>query len=296
MNEIEYRALQLNSIGLEEIASLLHICFPKSKKFSKEYLKWLYVDNPRGRAVGYNAYQNEQLVGHYSCIPMLAHVNGRIQKGLLSLNTATHPSHQGRGLFRKLANKTYKHSQEDGYEFVCGVANSRSTTLFVKLLKFKLISPLDVTLSVVDNLSSLDLDTVREEAEFYTLWDKKSINWRICNPVNKGRFKQERNDSVKIYCNTEYPMIINSGYGLFAQHDNIDRGTFTLNRYIRDVFSVKMCMHLIPDSVKKQRKILSFSLPDKLKPSPLNFIYRSFSGDEISAESVYFNYLDFDAY
>lgn len=293
MEHIEYRPLELSELEISSINALLKECFPKSSKFSNEYLKWLYVDNPNGRAVGFNAYFNQELVGHYSCIPMIASVSGENQNGLLSLNTATHPKYQGKGLFRKLANETYKLAEEDGYKFVCGVANSRSSLLFVKLLKFQHVAPLDVKLGFGSILDIGNLKNVADFSEFSTRWDSNSLKWRMSNPVNTCRINEKYDSIVRLFSNTEYPFIINDGIALLGNQLEVG----DVCKSLKDRFSIKMSLCLYPEELIKKGAI-HVNLPDMLKPSPLNFIYKDLTGSKrsLSPDKVFFNYLDFDAY
>ena len=87
--------------------------------------------------VGADAWDGERLAAHYVTCPMEAVVEGRVAKGLLSLNTATHPDYQGRGLFTTLAQAAYAQGAAAGYEFVVGVANANSTPGFLKRLEFQ---------------------------------------------------------------------------------------------------------------------------------------------------------------
>ena len=293
MEQIEYRPLELSELEISNIITLLQECFPKSSKFSNDYLKWLYVDNPNGRAIGFNAYFNQELVGHYSCIPMLASISGENQKGLLSLNTATHPKYQGKGLFRKLANETYKLAKENGYKFVCGVANSRSSLLFVKLLKFQHVAPLDVKLGFGSVLDVENLKNAADFVEFSTQWDSNSLKWRMSNPVNICRIHAKYGSSVRLFANTEYPFIVNDGVALLG--DQLEVGDEY--KSLKDRFSIKMSLCLYPKELIKNGAV-HFNLPDMLKPSPLNFIYKDLTESKrsLSLGKVFFNYLDFDAY
>src|SRR5882672_10342010 len=109
MAEYALREVSVDDASIAQVAGLLRQVFPRSAHFTNEAVRWQYRDNPDGHVVGYNAWLGDELAGHYVTIPLLARVNGREEKGLLSLNTATHPSHQGKGLFTKLANATYEH-------------------------------------------------------------------------------------------------------------------------------------------------------------------------------------------
>lgn len=295
MEEIEYKELELDPIEIEKTIDLLKKCFPKSNKFTTEYLKWLYIDNPNGKAVGYNAYVDGKLVGHYSCIPMKAFVKGTSDSGLLSLNTATDPLYQGKGLFKKLATRTYNLAKLKEYKFVCGVANSRSSLLFIKLLKFQHVSPLEVKLTFGNILRPDFLSKVRSITEFSTQWDQDTVNWRVANPINKARYSVDSNLAVRIIADTEYPFIVNDGYALVDEIFNFEITSGKL--YFKDCLKLKMSLCLYPSSIVNNRSLF-LELPDKLKPSPLNFIFKDLTerGVSLSPGKVFFNYLDFDAY
>jgi hypothetical protein len=59
---------------------------------------------------------------------------------------------------------------------------------------------------------------------------------------------------------------------------------------------LRLFLGRVPKSV--QRQSLYLDVPEKLKPSPLNLIYRSLSGrvEEIDQDAVFMTFLDFDAY
>ena len=129
---------------LQRYCELFSACFPDAGKLgSVDYLKWLYVDNPEGEVVGFNAIEGDRLAAHYVCVPMRVNIHGASMRVLLSLNTATHPDFQGQGLFTKLAERTYEAGTTDGFHAVYGVANANSTPGFLRKLAFDLISPLE---------------------------------------------------------------------------------------------------------------------------------------------------------
>ena len=140
----DIRALNLDEEELNKTQTLLTEVFPKSSHFSTQYLKWQYLENPDGNAIGYNAYDGDKLIAHYACQPMRSQLHQKEAKGLLSINTAVHSDYRGKNLFKDLANKTFYSAKEKGYAFIIGVANANSTTLFRKWFKFNLICPLDV--------------------------------------------------------------------------------------------------------------------------------------------------------
>ncbi|MBL7963217.1 MAG: GNAT family N-acetyltransferase [Flavobacteriales bacterium] len=140
--EYDLRRVGADPAELVAIGDLLRAVFPKARHFTDQVLHWQYMQNPAGHAVGFNAWSGVDLAAHYVTIPMLARVQGQVEKGLLSLNTTTHPSHQGKGLFTTLANATYTAAAAEGHRFVVGVANTNSVHGFTRKLGFQLVTPL----------------------------------------------------------------------------------------------------------------------------------------------------------
>ena len=93
----ELRPVEVSEAGLAACGTLLRHVFPHTSQFTDAYLAWQYVQNPVGPVVGVNAYAGDALAAHYVTLPMEARVGGVTVRGLLSLNTATHPDHQGKG-------------------------------------------------------------------------------------------------------------------------------------------------------------------------------------------------------
>ena len=182
--KIEQMSVSDNSI--EEVKKLLHTTFPnRADKFSTEYLKWQYAENPRGEVIAFNAYDKDgKLAAHYAVIPIEMMIAGKVTKGVLSLNTATHPEHRGKRLFTILAERTYDEALKKGRKFVIGVANANSTHGFLKNLGFYLIAPLDVKVgfgSPFKESSYCDKN--------YVFYDEEAMRWRIRCPYFSYFFK-----------------------------------------------------------------------------------------------------------
>jgi len=172
--------VKTDDTSLAACSTLLCSVFPNATTLSKASLQWHYADNPNGRAVGFNAVSEDgELAAHYVCLPILARIDGVTNKGLLSMNTATHPKHQGKGLFVELARRTFDYARDAGYDFVVGAANQNSTHGFVKKLGFQLVTPLDAKIGVGAISSKANVDA----PAFERIWDQASIAWRLSNPV-----------------------------------------------------------------------------------------------------------------
>ena len=146
-NKYTFQSIDTSPLGLKTLSVFLYNVFDSSK-FSIAYLDWLYNQNPAGAVVGFNAFYQNEIVGHYSLIPIQARYKNKNIKALLSLNTATGKKHQGQGLFTILANKTYLKSKELGYEIIFGVANANSIHGFMKKLEWTYIDKLNTHVSL----------------------------------------------------------------------------------------------------------------------------------------------------
>ena len=98
---IDFLPVRCNEAAYADCVRLFADCFPGVDKFSREYIDWLYSCNPDGKVVGFDARDGDRLAAHYVCIPARAQVGDEEVRVLLSLNTATHPDYQGKGLFRR---------------------------------------------------------------------------------------------------------------------------------------------------------------------------------------------------
>lgn len=258
-------------------AALLSAVFPGTHRFDPSYLHWQYVENPDGEVVGFDALSGDELAAHYVTIPVSAVYKGEMIKGVLSLNTATHPNHQGKGLFTRLASQTYDLAQSLGYKFVIGVANQNSTPGFLRKLGFDLVSPLDVRFGLGAPSDS------EIEPEFQRHWSAEAFAWRLSNPSTTYRVRNSR---------------------IFADSGHLGIRMLLASRPIAEARGEQdgfFATHPVTAWVGLKPAFawegLGFPLPGALRPSPLNFIFKSLSDLPCpSADRTLFEAIDFDAY
>lgn len=271
---------------LSKYIALFSACFPGSDKFSLPYLRWLYCDNPAGSAIGFDAWDGEHLAGHYICVPAYASANGVRIKTMLSLNTATHPAYQGKGLFTQLAERTYAAAATAGIASVHGVANANSTPGFVRKLGFQLIEPLRACIG----FGGLHTDYTRhtQEISFVRDWSPDTLAWRCANPANRVRHRLQ-GDLVQFSARGHNSLL--SAYAELPARGIAmpDDAPFTSP-------GARLFLGLIPDHARRFH--FYADIPRRLRPSPLNFIYRSLSDHAASVEkgNIGLTFLDFDAY
>lgn len=265
---------------------LFHRCFPTATHFSAEYLQWLYAENPAGRVVGFDAYDGDRLAAHYVCVPADIDLHGKRARALLSLNTATDPDYQGKGLFTRLASMTYDLGAADGFSCVFGVANANSTPGFIRKLGFLLVAPLEARLGV--GSLAPNWQRVAGTTAFRRVWDAKLLDWRLKNPANPVRHLVGRHGTHCLSAATTYPLI--RAYAeIRSDIDSVapSRGGSG---------PLRLFLGMFPDGACSYGTYVR--IPNRLRASPLNFIFRSFAQirDAPVAEEVLFSFLDFDAY
>ena len=257
--------------ALDELVSLMNDSFPDCP-FGKDYYRWQYELNPNGKVVSYNAYYDNILVAHYAAIPIEMSFDGIIQKGLLSLNTATHSAHRGKGLFVKLAQMTYDHAREMGYKYVIGVANANSTHGFLTKLGFYQICPLEVRFGIGD------IFRYKIKKPNYVIWNDKTIQWRLSNPYYKYCIKKKA-----IYGSMDKPLFKT----IISENNNIvSRGSLGFRPF-----------NLYVGIGLDKKGGLYCKVPKFVKHSPFNLIFKDMSDGvlpKISQDSIFFQLIDYD--
>lgn len=277
------RRIQVDDAAIDESSVLLRTVWPSDAKFLPPHLKWLYRDNPVGPVVGFNAYDGATLAAHYATVPVEASVDGESLKGLLSLNTATHPSHQGKGHFVRLAQQTYEAAQSEGFAFVVGVANANSTPGFVRKLGFQLVCPLDVRVGI-GRLGS----EVGGATAWRRIWRRESIAWRIAAPTTRYVYRRESR-GVVVESGTPWPLL-RAALGYFDEPGLVEE--------VSRLPEGSLCPRVWMGTGREKWPLGYVPLPDRFKPSPLHLIFKRLDGKAgaLAAEGIRFQALDFDAY
>lgn len=261
--------------------SLLSDVFGAGPKFTPEAIAWRYRDNPAGEVVGADAWDGDVLAAHYVTCPMQAVVEGRSLKGVLSMNTATHPSHQGKGLFTKLAENTYEQARAAGYDFVLGIANANSTPGFLRRLGFQHVGALQAGV-----LAGAPRRFADRPVQFRGEWTPELLAWRLANPAT--RYAVGASGALTgVWAPTHLPMV-RCGAFIETPAPAQPRGR---------PLGPALFIGLEP---RLDLKVPGFvPLPERFRASPLNLIWRAL-GEAAPATldfgNVAISFLDFDPY
>ncbi len=265
---------------LDAYAGLLNGVFGASK-FSVEALAWRYRDNPAGTVIGCDAWDGERLAAHYVACPLEARIDGQPVRGLVSLNTATHADYQGRGLFTRLAQGAYELGRAAGYDFVIGVANANSTPGFLRKLEFQDGGRLHAGV-----LARLPRRFADAPVQYQGAWRAETLAWRLANP--EGRYvTARRGDLVGVWAHTHIPFLNCAAF--LNDPPASPRGGAPLGG--------TLFIGLEPRMDLGRHGFLP--VPERLRPSPLNLIWRALGPNaptQLRPGAVALNFLDFDPY
>ena len=250
---------------LPDYEELLTRVFQK-EHLTRDYLDWLYFQNPTGVALGYDAFSGEELIGHYVCIPIT--IDTYEKPALLSLNTVVDPKYQGKGLFKSLAEMTFQAAMSD-YSCVIGVANKKSFRGFIRHLGFEHLGDLDL------RFGNLGRATLGQR-----IYSSSELQWRIGNP--KGQLKLRPLPNVS-------RALVSRKFHRFVRISALVKTTAPSSK--RAFSPQRFAIGLTLDWRRGKRPILF--LPKRFKPSPLHLIFKPLADDDCKISS--WSFPDFDA-
>ncbi len=109
-----------------------------------DYYRWLYHDNPSGRALIAGAESGGELVGHYAVVPLPIRCEGHDLTAGLGVGSLTRPDFQGRGIFVRLVTMVNEVAERQGIDFTYVVPSAQADPWFRKILRFQEASPVSL--------------------------------------------------------------------------------------------------------------------------------------------------------
>ena len=279
----QFERVKTDSAANSAHAKLLADVFGNPELFTEKFIDWQYAQNPSGKIVGFNAMAGDTIAGHYVTQPLVANFNGNLTKGLLSLNTATHNDHRGKGLFTQLAEKSYEAAAAEGYEFVIGVANQNSVHGFLNKLGFASLGLLKAKIG----LGKVPEIITGSKVDYERAWNAETLNWRLANPSNT--YYSQQNSDVTYFSKTHLPMVKASLITLaksstYPKKEQMPFSPFTL--------------YIGLDPAINFGGSLFLDIPERYKSAPLHLIFKDLTGKnkKPDPQNMRFRLLDFDAY
>lgn len=121
---------------------------------SAGYWRWKHHDNPFGTSPTLLAFEKQELVGVRAFMRWNWQDNQQLFKAVRAVDTATHPKHQGKGIFKKLTLMLVEESRKDGVHFVFNTPNNSSKPGYLKM-GWQVAGKLPICVKVCRPLSTL---------------------------------------------------------------------------------------------------------------------------------------------
>ncbi|ELR70611.1 hypothetical protein C900_03592 [Fulvivirga imtechensis AK7] len=100
---------------------------------SQAYWEWKHVRNPFGASPMILALEGKQLIGVRAFMNWQWMRQGKTLSAIRAVDTATHPDHQGKGIFKKLTLQLLEQCRKKGVDFVFNTPNSQSMPGYIKM-------------------------------------------------------------------------------------------------------------------------------------------------------------------
>lgn len=121
----------------DDISSILQVLKASlgeaSSKKSEEVWNFKHIINPFGKSLVLVAEENSQIIGVRAFMRWQWNYNNKIYNAFRAVDTATHPDHQGKGVFKKLTLKALDIAKQNGEHFVFNTPNDQSRPGYLKM-------------------------------------------------------------------------------------------------------------------------------------------------------------------
>ncbi|MEM8906117.1 MAG: GNAT family N-acetyltransferase [Actinomycetota bacterium] len=132
MSDITVR--RLDETDLDDVLDLLHLAlgWEPTDRF-RRYFDWKHRSSPFGDSPGWIALDGGQIVGVRLFQRWELAAGGATIRAVRAVDTATHPEHRGRGIFRTLTMAAVEELTADGVGFVFNTPNDKSMPGYLKM-------------------------------------------------------------------------------------------------------------------------------------------------------------------
>lgn len=282
------------------------------------YLEWLYDQDPHGESF-WDAIDGEdgRRVAHYGLIPQVWRNADGPAPILFSLNAVTRTGSQRKGYFKKIGDTIYDRARQAGHQGIIAVPNENSTPAVVKYWKYRFLMQIPVTAvrptphrrtavesHVLDDAFRSGerfaevaggLDAHRAEG-WTQVYDETYLRWRTAQP-HARYVLHVADDVVAVTTRSSFAKVpvcvVLKLLPRAGAPDRVEAGP---------VIAAACRHHGAPGAVyagfNARVRVRGIRLPLKLRPVPLNLLYKSLSEDvpQDTFELDTYEFLDMDAY
>jgi len=134
-----------------------------SSKKTEAVWKYKHVDNPFGKSLVLVAVENDNIIGVRAFMRWQWQLGDQLFSAFRAVDTATHPDHQGKGVFKKLTLNALEPVKEQGDDFIFNTPNTQSLPGYLKM-GWKEVNKLQIRVKPANPLNWLDNKTGKSYA------------------------------------------------------------------------------------------------------------------------------------
>jgi len=209
---------EATELDIPEILEVLKASLGEtSSKKTEAVWRYKHIENPFGKSLILVAVENDTIIGVRALMRWKWQLGKQVFSALRAVDTATHPEHQGKGVFKKLTLKAIEIAKEHGDDFIFNTPNTQSLPGYLKMgweevdkLKIRIVpaNPLNWLnvkqtwhYKITNNSSVAQLagliskynDLKTEENKLFTLKSSEYLFWRYeNNPLQKYEVKGDQ--------------------------------------------------------------------------------------------------------
>ena len=269
-------------------SSLGESMIPKSESL----WKWKHEENPFGRSYVLLAEENGQLIGLRAFMQWKWIWQGKRYRAIRAVDTATHPDHQGKGIFKKLTLQQAEICKNDGVDFIFNTPNDQSRPGYIKMgwvaqgkmpLKIKVLRPFSLVYSKFFNKDKYR--NISEDPSPQQNWDDKIIallrNYKV---DNTNQLTTPKSLDYIVWRYAENPLF---RYNFFTDYKNYI--VISRNKYQGFAKELRIVDFILLNPAGSINSSIKKEINAFCKKNKIDFI--SFSGQQYKLYKQYFKWM-----
>ncbi len=187
-----------------------------SSKKTEAVWRYKHIDNPFGKSLVLLAEEDGEIVGVRAFMRWQWQLKDQVFSAFRAVDTATHPNHQGKGIFKKLTLKALEIGKVSGDHFVFNTPNDQSKPGYLKMgweevgkisssiivqspfrfLKknFVFEYPQNSDIQINKSLVELYQKTIEQKSKLFTPKSAEYLNWRYARNKIQSYFIYSESD------------------------------------------------------------------------------------------------------
>jgi predicted N-acetyltransferase YhbS len=261
---------EATELDIPEILEVLKASLGEtSSKKTEAGWRYKHVGNPFGKSLVLVAVENDKIIGVRALMRWKWQLENQIFSALRAVDTATHPEHQGKGVFKKLTLRAIEIAKEQSDHFIFNTPNTQSLPGYLKMgweevdklkIRVRPVNPLNwlanqqlKVYEIKNNSSDFQLAGLISkynklngaENKLFTLKSPQYLSWRYeNNPLQKYEVEADEDFYLAGYIKQhKYFKELRITEHIFSN----DPGLQKLNRAVKE-FSKKFGAHIITSS------------------------------------------------